>query len=418
MPQPTRSRPALFVFATVMLDSVGIGLILPVMPELLRELSGLSIGDAAIWGGYLAFSYATMQFLFSPLVGGLSDRYGRRPVLLLSLVMLAVDYVIMATAPALWVLFVGRILAGIGGATYSTATAYIADVTPRAERSAAFGLVGAAFGVGFVLGPAIGGLLAEFGTRAPFWGAAAAALLNCCYGLAFLPESLPPERRRQFDWRRANPLGAVVQLRRVPMVAWFVFAYFLFGLSHNVYPAIWSFFAKARFAWDEAQIGISLALVGVGFAVVQGGMIRPILRHFGEIRTAYFGIVVNVAGMILFAFAWQGWHVYALVPITALGAIVTPALTGLMSNRVPDNAQGELQGVLSSTSALVAIASPILMTQIFGAFTGPDAPVELPGAPFLFAAVIMLLVTLPLMRGLAVTPPAQEHRDGELHARS
>ena len=406
MKQAFARQPALFVFVTVVLDSMGIGIIMPVMPDLLRELAGLSVGQAAIWGGYLAFSYALMQFLFSPAIGSLSDRYGRRPVLLVSLAMLGIDYLIMALAPNLWVLFVGRVLAGIAGATYSTATAYIADVTPRAERSAAFGLVGAAFGVGFILGPAIGGVMGEFGTRAPFYAAAALAFLNFTYGWLAVPESLAPANRRPFDWRRANPFGAVRQVARVPMIAWFVVAHFLFSMSHYVYPAIWSYYTKAAFAWSNAEIGLSLALVGVGFAVVQGGLIRVILRKLGEVRTALAGFAANVAAMVALAFATQGWMVYAMIPVTAIGAIVTPALTGLMANRTPDNAQGELQGVLASSQAIVSVISPLFMTQLFGAFTTAGAPVHFPGAPFLAAAVLMALVVLPFARGLRQTDEA------------
>lgn len=399
---------AMFVFVTVVIDSMGIGIIMPVMPELMRELSGEEIGGAAVWGGYLAFSYALMQFLFSPAIGNLSDRVGRRPVLLISLALLGIDYIIMALAPTLWVLFIGRILAGISGATYSTATAFIADVTPREGRAAAFGLVGAAFGVGFILGPAIGGLMGELGTRAPFYAAAALAFLNFAYGMFILPESLAPENRRPFDWRRANPFGALRQVARVPMVAWFILAHFLYGLSHNVYPAIWSYYTKAQFAWTEAQIGLSLAAVGVGFAVVQGGLIKPILGWLGEVRTAVIAIIINAVGMTGLALASQGWMVFALMPITALGAVATPAMTGLMANRIPDNAQGELQGVLSSSQAIVSVISPLLMTQLFGVFTRDGGSIFYPGAPFIAAAVIMVLVLIPFVRGLAVTQPVDD----------
>ena len=401
MTQPRPRRSTVFVFVTLVIDSMGIGIIMPVMPDLMQELSGLSIGGAAVWGGYLAFSYALMQFLFSPALGSLSDRFGRRPVLLISLAMLGIDYLIMALAPTLWMLFIGRVLAGISGATYATATAYIADVTPREERSAAFGLVGAAFGVGFILGPALGGLLGEFGTRAPFYAAAMLAFLNFAYGWFALPESLRAEDRRPFVWSRANPLGALRQITTMPMVAWLVLAYFLYGLSHHVYPAIWSYYTTAQFGWGEAEIGLSLACVGVGFAIVQGGLIKLILRHLGEVRTAVMGIGLNAISMICLALANQGWMVYALMPLTALGAVATPALTGLMANRVPDNAQGELQGVLSSSQAIVSVITPLMMTQLFGLFTQAGADPYFPGAPLLLAAVIMALVLLPLGHGLA-----------------
>ena len=400
MPRAQDRNSTIFVFMTVTLDSVGIGIIMPVMPDLMQELSGLSVGGAAIWGGYLAFSYALAQFLFSPTLGNLSDRFGRRPVLLISLLTMAIDYLIMALAPTLWVLFLGRVLAGVSGATYSTANAYIADVTPKDKRAGAFGLLGAAFGVGFILGPAIGGLMGEFGTRAPFYAAAAVAALNFAFGWWVFPESLPLEKRRGFEWRRANPLGAFRQLRQVPMVAWLVAAYFLFGLSHHVYPSVWSYFTTAKFDWTEAEIGLSLAAVGLCFAVVQGGLIKPILKRLGEIRTAVMGIVLSAIGMLAFAVATEPWMIYALIPLTAVGAVATPALTGLMANRVPDDAQGELQGVLGSCSAVVVILSPLAMTQLFGAFTREDAGIYFPGAPFVAGAFLMALVLVPFWIGV------------------
>lgn len=386
-----RRRSAAFVFVTVALDAMGIGIVIPVMPDLLQELTGLSVGLAAVWGGYLTFTYAAMQFLMSPVLGGLSDRFGRRPVLLVSLATLGADYLVMALAPSLWLLFLGRAVAGVAGATYATATAYIADVTPREGRAAAFGLVGAGFGVGFVLGPAIGGLMGEFGTRAPFYAAAALALANLAYGALVLPESLPLERRRGFDWRRANPLGGLMQVARVPTVAWLVGASFLYALAHYVYPAVWSYYTKEAFGWSNAQIGFSLAAVGVGFAVVQGGLIPLFIRRLGERWTGYIGFVLNVVSMVGIAFATQGWMIYALMPITALGDIAKPAMTGLMSGRVPDDAQGELQGVLSSGQSVMTVISPLLMTQIFGVFAAPGADPYLPGAPFLAAALAMAL---------------------------
>ncbi|MEL6999221.1 MAG: TCR/Tet family MFS transporter [Pseudomonadota bacterium] len=395
-----RRHAALFVFVTVVLDSMGIGIILPVMPDLMRELADASIGEAALWGGYLSFSYAAMQFLFSPMVGNLSDRFGRRPVLLISLAALAVDYVIMALAPNLWVLFVGRILAGLAGATYSTATAYIADVTPKDRRAAAFGLVGAGFGVGFVFGPALGGLMAEFGTRAPFYAAAAVAFANFVYGWLILPESLASENRRPFEWRRANPVGAILQIARFPMVAWLLGAMMLYNVAHMVYPAIWSYFTKAAFAWSNAEIGLSLAVVGICFAVVQGGLIGWLLRKLGEVRTAILGFFANVVGMAGIGLATHDWQIYALMPVAALGALVAPAMTGLMANRVPDDQQGELQGLMSSLQAVVSIFSPLLLTQLFGYFTSGDAGTGFPGAPFIAGAMIMALALIPFRVGL------------------
>jgi len=400
-PAKAPRRSAAFIFVTVALDAMGIGIIIPVMPDLLQELSGLSVGQAALWGGYLSFSYALMQFLCSPAIGSLSDRYGRRPVLLISLAALGVDYIVMALADTLWLLFIGRVVAGIAGATFSTATAYIADVTPREGRAAAFGLVGAGFGVGFILGPALGGLIGEFGTRAPFYAAACIAFANFAYGWFVLPESLPPERRRPFAWRRANPLGAFLQVAKVPMVAWFVFAVFLYSLSHFVYPSVWSYYTTEKFAWEPWQIGVSLATVGVGFAVVQGWAIRHILARFGERMTAVMGFVFNIVGMTGIALATQGWMIYVMMPLTALGDIVKPAVTGLMSNLTPDDAQGELQGVLSSAQSVTTVLSPVFMTQMFGAFTVGEGLPYFPGAPFIAAALIMALAMIPFAIGLA-----------------
>lgn len=405
---PPRNKAALFVFVTVVLDAMGIGIIMPVLPDLLRELSHTTLGEAALWGGYLSFTYALMNFLFSPVIGALSDRYGRRPVLLISLGSLAVDYLIMAFAPTLWILFIGRVLAGISGATYSTATAYIADVTPKDQRAAAFGLVGAGFGVGFVLGPVVGGLMGELGTRAPFYAAAALAMMNFLYGWFVLPESLSAGNRRAFEIRRANPFGAFAQMVKVPMVIWFVAATFLYSLAHHVYPAIWSFYTKEAFDWSARAIGISLALVGVGFAVVQGGLIHLILRTFGTAWTAGLGMAIGALGLLGLAFAWSGWVIYAMIPVTALGAIVTPALTGLMANRVSDDAQGELQGLLASVQAVTAFVSPLMMTQLFAAFTVETAPVYFPGAPFLAAALIMMLALIPLRIGLSRSQRADD----------
>ncbi len=397
---PVRRHATLFVFVTVLIDAIGIGIIIPVMPDLLTELSDLPLSQAAYWGGYLSFVYAMMQFLFGPTLGNLSDRFGRRPVLLASLTALCLDYVVMGLAPTLWLLFVTRAIAGIAGATFSTANAYVADVTPPEARAQNFGLMGAGFGLGFVIGPVIGGFAGEFGTRVPFFVAAALAGLNVAYGLFVLPESLDPQNRRAFSWARANPLGVARKIAAMPTVAWFFAALFLFNLAHFVYPAIWSFYTKEAFRWSSAEIGLSLAFVGIGFAVVQGLLIRRLIPAFGEARTAIAGFLVNVAAFLGLAFATAGWVVYALMPLAALGAIVTPALTGLMSNRIPDDAQGELQGAMSSIAGITMIITPLMMTQLFGQFTAREALPYFPGAPFLAAAVLMAAALVPFMIGL------------------
>ena len=398
--RPAGRRAAAFVFVTVLIDAMGIGIILPVMPDLIRELTDLPLGAAALWGGYLSFVYALMQFAFGPTLGNLSDRFGRRPVLLISLFALAVDYLVMGFAPTLWLLFAGRALAGIAGATYSTANAFMADISPPDRRAQNFGLIGAGFGVGFIAGPVIGGLAAELGTRAPFFVAAALAMVNFAYGALVLPETLAPENRRRFDWRRANPLGAARQIASMPMLAWFFVAMFLFDLAHHSYPAVWSFYTKEAFAWTNAEIGLSLAIVGVSFAVAQGWLIRVVIPRMGEVPTAFWGFVLSIAGLVAFGLATEGWMVYVIIPFTGLGALITPAMTALMSRRVPADAQGELQGALAGVLGVTLIVSPVLMTQIFGHFTSAAAPIYLPGAPFLGAAVLMALALVPFGFGV------------------
>ena len=391
---------AMFVFLTVCIDAMGLGIIVPVMPDLIRELTDLGLGGAALWGGWLSFSYAIMQFVFGPTVGNLSDRFGRRPVLLASLGILTIDYIVMALAPSLLVLFFGRVMSGVAAATYSTCNAYVADVSRPEDRAKNFGLLGAGFGLGFVIGPVIGGLVAEYGTRAPFYTAAALAFLNFCYGAFVLPESLAKEKRRPFQWSRANPFGAFRQMRKVPTVAWFLIALFLFDIAHFSYPAIWAYYTKEAFGWSSAEVGFSLAIVGIGFVIVQGWLIRVLLPKIGEVRTALTGFAFNVLSLSALAFATEGWMVYAILPLTAVSAILTPALSGLMSNRIPDDSQGELQGAVTSITAITLIVSPLLMTQLFGHFTGPDAPIYLPGAPFLAAALITAAAVIPFMIGL------------------
>ena len=402
-PSGTKSKQrhaAMFVFLTVCLDAMGIGIIVPVLPDLIREVTSLGLDGAALWGGWLSFSYAIMQFLCGPTVGNLSDRFGRRPVLLGSLGVLTVDYLIMAIAPSLIVLFIGRIIAGVAAATYSTCNAFVADVSRPEDRAKNFGLLGAGFGLGFVIGPVIGGLVAELGTRAPFYAAACLAFLNFCYGMFVLPESLPVERRRPFEWRRANPMGAFLHLRKVPTVAWFIVALFLFDIAHFTYPAIWAYYTKETFNWSSAEVGLSLAMVGVGFVIVQGWLIRVLLPKIGEVNTAFAGFFFNVVSLAALGFVTEGWMAYLVLPLTALSAILTPALTALMANRVSDDAQGELQGAMTSVTAITLVISPLLMTQLFGYFAGPNAPFYLPGAPFLAASLITLLALIPFCMGL------------------
>ncbi|MEM9551629.1 MAG: TCR/Tet family MFS transporter [Pseudomonadota bacterium] len=382
--------PVAFVIITVMLDAMGIGLIVPVMPDLIREVQGGSLANAAIWGGVLSTVFAVMQFCFSPLVGNLSDRYGRRPILLISLVVMALDYIVMALAGSIWLLLAGRIVGGITAATQSTATAFIADISKPEEKSANFGLVGAGFGLGFVLGPLIGGVLGEYGTRAPFYAAAGLAALNAVFGFIVMRETVTDGIRRSFDWRRANPLGAFQQMRKLPGILPLLVVYFLYSVAFFVYPAIWSYYTQERFGWSPQTIGLSLALFGIMMAIVQGGLIRLILAWLGERRTVVFGHVFDFAVFGLIAAVSNGTWALILTPLAALGAVITPALQGIMSKRVGDDAQGELQGVLNSVNALAMVLSPLMMTGTFAAFTGEAAPVYAPAAPFLLSMALIL----------------------------
>jgi DHA1 family tetracycline resistance protein-like MFS transporter len=383
--------PIIFIVATVAIDAMGIGLIMPVMPDLLREVDGGNLSDAAIWGGILATTFAAMQFLFGPVVGSLSDRYGRKPILVFSLVIMAFDYVLMAFAGTIWLLLIGRIIGGITASTHATAAAYISDVSKPEEKAANFGLIGAGFGIGFVFGPVIGGLLAEFGTRAPFWAAAVLALSNAIFGWYVLKESVTDANRRAFDWKRANPFGAFKSIGSFPGLGALLLVYFFYQVSSVVYPAVWSFFTAERFAWSPGFIGLSLAIFGISFALVQGLLVAPSIKLMGHRKTVIVGLILEAAALALIAVIWSGNVLLWCIPFAALGAIGMPALQGIMSRRVSDDAQGELQGVLTSVNSLAAIIAPLVLTRSFAYFTEPDAPIYLPGAPFIIAAALMLI---------------------------
>lgn len=383
--------PLLFILMTVTIDSMGIGLIMPVMPNLITEVNGGTLANAAIWGGILSASYAVMQFVFGPILGSLSDRFGRRKVLLVSLAVMTLDYIVMALAGSIWLLLIGRLIGGVTAATQATAAAYIADITPAKDRGARFGLLSAAFGMGFILGPLIGGLLGDLGTRAPFWAAAALAGANLIFGLIILPETLKPESRRAFSWARANPLGALRSVQRLPGLAPLLVVLFLYQVSFHVYPVIWSYFTQAQFSWDPGMIGLSLAAFGVSIAIVQAGIIRLSLRHLGEAGTVIAGLCFAALSFVLLAIVTSGALALALTPIAALAAIATPALQSIMSAKCADDAQGELQGVIASVNALALITSPLLMTSVFAKFTSPGTALYLPGAPFLASAALCLL---------------------------
>lgn len=378
-----------FIFITLLIDVIGFGIIIPVLPNLIRELQGGDYSDAARIGGWLLFAFSLMQFVFSPVLGNLSDRFGRRPVLLFSLFGFGVDYLIMAFAPNLLWLVVGRLFAGITGASFSTASAYIADVSPPEKRAQNFGLVGAAFGMGFILGPAIGGLLATYGTRIPFYGAAALSLINWLYGYFILPESLPKEKRRAFEWKRANPIGSLAALRKYPVTYGLIASLMLIWLAAHAVQSTWSYFTMGTFGWSEASVGFSLAFVGLLVGLVQGMLIRVTIPRFGQKRSLYYGLAFYTVGLILFALASEGWMMYVFLIPYSLGGVGMPALQGIISAQVPNNEQGELQGALTSLMSITNILGPLLMTNTFAYFTGDRAPIHFSGAAFLLGALFM-----------------------------
>jgi DHA1 family tetracycline resistance protein-like MFS transporter len=379
-----------FILINVFLDAMGIALIIPVMPDLLTEVQGGSLGNAALWGGILTTAFAIMQFLFGPMLGSLSDRYGRRPVLLVALVVSSLDYLVMAVAGSIWLLLAARMICGITAATQSTASAYMADISKPEDKAANFGLIGAAFGLGFVLGPLIGGLLSTFGTRAPFYAAAALMALNFLFGYIVLKETVTDRIRRPFTWQRANPVGAFASVSRLAGIGPLIFVYFIYSVAFNVYPSVWAFFTIERFKWDAATVGLSLGLFGLCMAIVQGGLIRWILHRLGERGSVIYGHIFDMGVFALIGFIRNGTAALIMAPVSALGAVITPALQGIMSKAVDDDAQGELQGLLSSANALAMIIAPLMMTSTFAYFSGPNAPVYLPGAPFLLAGVLMI----------------------------
>jgi len=401
----TGSGAFVFVFIAVLVDSIGFGIILPVLPSLIMALAHVNVAQAAEFGGWLAFVYALMQFFCAPVLGNLSDRFGRRPVLLFALLALGVDYLIMGSAPVISWLFVGRLVAGMAGASFMPAYAYIADITPPEKRAQSFGLMGAAFGIGFILGPAIGGMLGSFGPRAPFFTAGAIALANTAFGFFALPESLPVQSRRPFEWRRANPLGTLIQIRRYPVVLWLIGAVFLWQLGHQVLPSIWSFYTMSKFQWTSAQIGYSLAFVGVGMAFAQGVLTRALIpRLGGERPAAAVGMAFAIVAYVGYAFATQGWMMYVVSATSMFFAMTYPSLNALMSQQIPHDAQGELQGAVASVYSLSAILGPPLMTQVFGLFSGTAAPLHFPGAPFLAAALLTLGSAALFTRATRLSP--------------
>ena len=399
------SRLALvFIFITMFVDTIGLGIIIPVSPQIIRTLTGpypsyaAGMSAAAAWGGWLQTAFAGMAFLFSPLIGNLSDRFGRKPVLIASLLFLGLDYLITGIAPTIYWLFVGRILSGIAGASYTTANAYIADVSPPEKRAANFGLTGAAFGIGFVLGPAIGGFLGQFGVRIPFFAAAGLAVANALFGLLVMKESLPPEKRRKFELWRANPIGSLVAIGRYPAVLGFVAILILMRLAHDANPVIWSYYVYLKFHWTTAQLGYALAFLGLVMAFVFGFLTRIAIPKLGEHRAAYVGLFAGAVGFCGYAFATQGWMMYPWMLVWSLMGLAMPSINGIISTHVPATEQGELQGALASIGGITSVVAPVILTSVFAFFTRPGTPYYFPGAAFLAAGFMLLFAALLLVR--------------------
>ncbi|MDB5109297.1 MAG: transporter [Mucilaginibacter sp.] len=387
-----------FIFVTLLIDVTGLGIIIPVLPKLIETLIHANLSNASRYAGLLTLAYAVMQFLFAPVLGNLSDRFGRRPVLLGSLLGFGIDYIFMAFAPSIGWLFLGRAIAGITGASFTTASAYIADVSTPEKRAQNFGMIGVAFGVGFIIGPVIGGILGKYSTHLPFIAAAVLALLNALYGFFVLPESLDHKHRRPFDIKRANPLGSLLQIKKYPSVLGLAASLFLVYFAAQAVQSVWTFYTISKFGWNEAWVGYSLGFVGLMVAIVQGGLIRVAIPKLGQQRSIWIGLLLYSIGLLLFAFASKGWMMFAFIVPYAMGGIAGPALQGVMTEQVPANEQGELQGGLTSLASLSSIFGPWIMTYIFYYFTKTNAPLYLPGAPFIIGAALMLLSTLLAVR--------------------
>jgi MFS transporter, DHA1 family, tetracycline resistance protein len=398
-----------FIFVTMFVDTMGLGIILPVMPKIIVSLVGGTLGQAAPYGGWLFDAYAIMQFLCAPLIGNLSDRYGRRPVLVISLIAIGIDYTITGLAPTIVWLFIGRCLSGAAGATYSTVNAYIADVSPPEKRAANFGLTGAAFGLGFIAGPAIGGFLGEFGPRLPFFVSAGLAFANALYGYVVLKESLAERDRRTFELSRSNPIGALVSLSRFPMLIGLFCVLVLFRFAHDANPALFTYYTMLKFRWTSLEVGYALMAIGLVMAVISGFLTRLIIPRVGEERALYLGLICGGLGFAGYAFAAQGWMMYGWMLLGAFMALASPALNGVMSRQVGRDEQGELQGAMASLGSLTSIAAMPSMSYLFAWFTSPAAPIYFPGAAFLAAAMCMFAAAALFARArpVPVLSPAE-----------
>jgi DHA1 family tetracycline resistance protein-like MFS transporter len=406
--KPKRHAALGFIFVTVFIDVLGLGVIIPVLPKLLETLGHVNVSVATQLSGYLTFTYALMQFIFSSVLGNLSDRYGRRPVLLFSLLGFGIDYAFMAFAPSVMWLFVGRAIAGIAGASTTTATAYIADVSTGENRAANFGLIGAATGLGFIVGIAVGGYLGAVGLKIPFLTAAGLALLNALYGYFVLPESLAPENRRAFDWKRANPIAALKKLGAYPAIAGLVSAFTLVYIASKAVETVLAFFLIEKFKWSMSSISSLGIFIGVLLIGIQGGLIRIIIPKLGQQKSIVFGLLFYAIGLVLIAFASQGWMMYLYMIPYCLGGISGPALQGLITSKVEANEQGELQGSLNSLLSVTTVIGPLLMTSLFAHFTNAKlSSIYFPGAPYLLGAILMLISTIIATRNFKRGAPVK-----------
>lgn len=409
-----------FIFITVLLDFLAFGIIAPVLPNLIIQFEGGNISHAATLIGYFGFAWATMQFIFSPILGAWSDKFGRRPIILLSCAGLGFDYILMALAPSVRWLFVGRILSGITTSNVSTAFAYTTDVTAPEHRAKRFGMLSAAFGLGFIVGPAIGGLLGDSSLRMPFWVAAGLSLANALYGFFILPESLPADRRSASAWHMANPLGSLALLRSQPELAGLAVVLSLYYLAQQALPAVFVLHADYRYSWSSRTVGLSLAAVGLGIVIVAGGLVGPIVKKIGERRSILWGLAFGMTAFVGFAAAWLGWMVFAVIPLIAIWGIAAPALQSMMTQQVDPTSQGKLQGAINGLRALAGMIGPLLFTQVLAFAIAPARRVHIPGAPFYLAAVLMLaslLVAFAVARPRCATlaKPAEAILDFDAH---
>ncbi|HEU4717071.1 MAG TPA: TCR/Tet family MFS transporter, partial [Bacteroidia bacterium] len=391
MTEKPNNKALLFIFLTLLIDVIGLGIIIPVMPKLIMTIAHCDDRMAAIYGAQMTLAFSGMQFGFSPLLGSLSDRYGRRPVLLCSLLAFGLDYLILGFANSIPFLFIGRFIAGATGASFTTATAYIADISTPETRAKNFGMVGAAFGLGFIIGPAVGGLLGSYGTRVPFFAAATLSLINTLYGYFVLPESLKPENRRRFEWKRANPLGALRHLRRYPMLIGLALSYMLINLAGQSLPTTWSFFGTYQFGWDEKMIGYSMGAVGIAVASVQGGLNRVLIPKLGERRAVVIGFSIYAVGMAICASSVATWMMFVGIIPLALGGLAGPSLQSMMSGHVPPNEQGELMGTLTSLMSIDLVIAPLIFPWLFYHFSDPAASPRVPGAAFYCSSALTIV---------------------------